>query len=59
MIAIFYMMIYLLNDGNIPGIPWSEAAVLDDTLERNQVVAQHKSKKSLSYWCKGELKNLK
>lgn len=51
-------MIYLLNEGEIPEVPWEEAAKLKG-VERNVFLAQYKSKDVLFRWCTGPSKGLK
>lgn len=58
MVAIFLIMVYLLNRGDIPGIPWREAAGLDANA-RHKLLAKHKSEKGLSFWCTEKASGLK
>ena len=58
MIAIFFIMVYVLNGGEIPGIPRNKAAKMDDA-ERHRLIVKYKLKNSLSFWCKGSGKMLK
>ena len=51
-------MVYLLNEGEIPEVPWEQAAKLKG-VERNVFLAQYKSKDLLLRWCRGQAKALK
>lgn len=56
-ISVFYILVYLINQGDMPGLDWKIAASMNGQ-ERHELVKDLKMKNPLNFWCQGPSKDL-
>ena len=57
MTAIFFICVYLLNNGDIPGIDWRKIARLSQK-DRHEAIKKIKINNPLNFWVQGKAKSL-